>query len=403
MNDEARFGASAGFRRFLIAVSALGLLVAATSVVLLTLQARADRPVRSVQFASLSDPNVVFLQGVADPALDPFTSPVAADFGFDAALFVIPPRNAVSVESPHHRGSDADLLAAGAFGHALVSAREDGDRPAIEVIEETAGRILSAGAEVTGLEDRNRDGIDDDGRFTITAADGSAACVTLGEPRTVALSLGLPVDPADGTAVSGYAWDPFGPCGGRVPPQTGEEVRNGTTAGVFGASPAGDVCDLDALVRRLQVVPIVGEAWAAVHGITMDELPGFVLRQTPVLLLSDTAATDHGLTQGRIVPRLAILQRGTAVLVDERGALTGRCISGSPLRPARPLPVDAEFSGEPWHGFDARFVDDIRPGEVPVDEFVLIDVRSGEPIVRSPGAAGLTGTMAGPTFPRVTG
>jgi hypothetical protein len=404
VNDEQRrFGASAGFRRFLIAVSALGLLVAATSSVVLTLQARSDRPVRDIQFASLSDPNVVFLQAVDDPALDPFTSPVAADLGYDTALFVIPPQNASAVESSHHRASQADMLAAGAFAQRLVAARDAGDRVTIELIESVAEATLGEDAAISGLEDRNRDGRDDDGRFTLTAADGSAACVSLGDPRAVPLSLGLAVDPADGTAVSGYQWDPFGPCGGRVPPQTGQEVKNGTTAGVFGGSANGEVCDVEALADRLAAVPIVGEAWAAVHGITVEELPAFVLSQTPVLLLSDTTATDYGLRNGQIVPRLAILERGTAVLVDDRGTLTARCISGSPLRNARPIPADAEFSGEPWQGFSPRFVDDLRPGEVPVDEFLLVDVRSGDLIVREPGTAGASDTMAGPTFPRFTG
>lgn len=404
MNEEQRrFGASAGFRRFLVAVSALGLLVAGTSAVVLTLQARSDRPVRDVQFASLSDPNVVFLQGVDDPALDPFTSPVAADLGFDVALFVIPPRNAIAVESPHHRASDADMLASGAFAWRLVAIRDRGERVTIDLIEEVAAETLPEGTGLTDFEDRNRDGRDDDGSFTLTAADGSAACITLGDPRTVPLSLGLAVDPADGTAVSGYAWDPFGPCGGRVPPQTGEEVRNGTTSGVFGGSAAGEVCDVPALSERLAAVPIVGQAWAAVHGITVEQLPSFVLSQTPVVLLSDTAVTDYGLRNGQIVPRLAVLERGTAVLVDERGTLTARCISGSPLRAARPIPVEAEFSGDPWQGFDPRFVDDIRPGEVPLDEFRLVDVRSGGLIVREPGASGASPTMAGPTFPRFAG
>ncbi|PZT71125.1 hypothetical protein DN402_02310 [Streptomyces sp. SW4] len=49
------------------------------------------------------------------------------------------------------------------------------------------------------------------------------------------------------------------------------------------------------------------------------------------MLRADTRVTGHGLRGGRPVGGQAVLQAGTAVLVDDRGVPRVRCAGGNPL------------------------------------------------------------------------
>ena len=86
------------------------------------------------------------------------------------------------------------------------------------------------------------------------------------------------------------------------------------------------------LAQALAANPVAREAWETVLGIDAGSFAEHLDGLTPVVLLRDTTVTNHGLERARIVARSAILQRGTAVLVDETGSLQVRCVSGSPLR-----------------------------------------------------------------------
>ncbi|GAP52775.1 serine/threonine protein kinase [Streptomyces azureus] len=51
------------------------------------------------------------------------------------------------------------------------------------------------------------------------------------------------------------------------------------------------------------------------------------------MLRADTGVTNHGFRAGRAAVLQAVLQAGTAVLVDDRGVPRVRCACGNPLRP----------------------------------------------------------------------
>ena len=57
-----------------------------------------------------------------------------------------------------------------------------------------------------------------------------------------------------------------------------------------------------------------------------------------MLLRADTRVTTFSLTDGAVTAQQAVLQAGTAVLVDERGLPRLRCASGSPLPPRHGTP-----------------------------------------------------------------
>jgi hypothetical protein len=375
-------------------LSIVALVVASASGLLLIM--RASNPPGGPLIGTVPDfgPGIVVLEPVDEIGEGVFTPPVAVDLGLDPALVAAPPIDPADLLSPHGRGSPADLLAAGGFGWQIVVRRAAGEVLRISDLRQIAGDVFGLEATLSSLDDRNGDGIDDDGSFTLEARDGSAVCITVGSTRTLAIAQGLQLD-TDGSATHGYSWNSEGPCAGEDD-SPGAGPVTGATAGVFGGSVLGDVCDVGALSASLRSAPGVTGEWVAAQGIAAEQLDEFLAGVTPVVLLDDTAVTDHRLEGSHAQPRQAVLQRGTAVLVDRRGVPVVRCLSGSPLRAPQPLPAVPSFRGTAWPGFRSALVREIAPGPGSVAEFVLVDIASGEAIRRAPGAAGATGVLAGP-------
>jgi len=398
MNQEQRLGSDA-FVRFMRTLSALALLVAVGGVTILTLGANQDTEPPLVEFASGYGPGLVLLEPASTIGPDPFTAPVAVDLGIDQALMAYPPLSAEAFQGPHRRGSSADLLVAGEFGWALVEGRDArGGRLPITEIRLLATEILGPAAIITDLDDINSDGFDDDGSFSVQSMDGSAVCVAPGLRRTLTLAQGHQIDAEDDAAANGLTWESSGPCGTRTTPRELNPAKTGATPGMFGGARSGEVCDVGLLVASLQTNPQAAEGWATVHGIPAENLSDLVGGLTPVILLGDTAVTSFGWRGGQIVPRQSILQRGTSVLVDRRGTLAARCLSGSPLRPPQPLPTTPSFQGEPWPGFGRAFIGEVSASDRDVGEFVLVDIVTGEPIRRAPGVPGALASLAGSVY-----
>jgi hypothetical protein len=389
---------STAFQRFLTVITAMTLLGALGGGFVLVLRANRAPVAARVDFALGSGPGVVALRAVDDVGDRPFTEPVAVDLSIDPVKLVLPPLTAEAAESPHRRGSSADRIVAGYFGYRLVEMRDAGTPPTVRRIAELAEATIGIDGVVSDLLDADRDDMDDDGRFTVTALDGSAVCVTLGERRVLASAQDLAIDPVDRSPSNGLSWSYFGPCDRSSIRRTGADVRVGTTPGTYGGVRTGDVCDVPALVGALTTNAVVGAAWAAVHSIESTEVESFIADLTPVVLLRDTVVTDHGFDNGRIHPYQAVLEKGTAILVDQTGAPRVRCVSGSPLRRPQPLIESVTVIGEPWHGFAVDAVADVPAAPGVSSRFVLVDIRSGDPLIREAGAAGALSELAGPVL-----
>jgi hypothetical protein len=390
---DGDFG-SAGFLRVLGAITAFGLVVAVAGALVLTVHA--DRqPSNGVEFAIGRGIGIVVLQSLDDAGQGPFTSPIAVDLAVDPLLIALPPLNSGALDSPHRRHSAADQMAAGTFGFELVRERDARGELTVAETRRVAERVLGVTAAIEDLDDIDGDRVDDDGRFTLRAVDGSAVCITAEVSRPVAISIALPR--ADGGAVlSGYHWSSFGPCGGPITAQTGSQFRVGTSPGAYGAVERGDVCDVGALSAQLLANEQAALAWAAAAGIDVAEIPTILEALTPVVLLRDTVVTDHGYFDGRISARLAVLQRGTAVLIDEIGRPAVRCMSGSPLRTAPSLPSGVVVEGSAWRGFSLKEVQTVPAAIRPTTTFVLVDVETGLPLTRAAGVNGALSSLAGP-------
>jgi len=119
-------------------------------------------------------------------------------------------------------------------------------------------------------------------------------------------------------------------------------IVSGSSTGLYGGT-GENACDIDKLVAFLQTNPDIGAAWAEVQGIDPSELEDFIRALTPAVLLQNTLVTNHGYSDGEATPFLAVLEAGTAVLVDEDGIPRARCACGNPLL----VPEEEEEEEEP--------------------------------------------------------
>ncbi len=149
------------------------------------------------------------------------------------------------------------------------------------------------------------------------------------------------------------------------------------------------------LVDFLEQNPDKAAAWASVVGIQPSQIRSYVATLTPVILRSDTRVTNHGWANGRANPIPAVLQAGTAVLVDQYGQPVAKCYCGNPLSPPEPLSKPV-YTGPRWTGFSPTSITVINQSTTVVNVFVLVNVRTGQQFGRP---AGTTGASDGPVPP----
>lgn len=158
----------------------------------------------------------------------------------------------------------------------------------------------------------------------------------------------------------------------------------GDHPGVYG-SRAAALCDTTELVDQLRTRPAVARAWAQLVGITVDRIPATIDRLTPVLLTHDTAVTNSEYRDGQPRTFPAILEAGTAVLVDDHGQPRVKCSCGNPLRPTTTAGRDINLTGDPWTGFRTDQVVTVTPTPKPVTTLPTVDVTTGDDTVIGTG------------------
>lgn len=176
-------------------------------------------------------------------------------------------------------------------------------------------------------------------------------------------------------------------------PGAGGGAVVGSAPGLYGGTQDQTSCDPEKLVNFLESDPDKAAAWAQVQGIEPGGIRAFVAGLTPVLLRRDTRVLNHGYRDGRPTPRPAVLQAGTAVLVDDFGIPRVKCACGNPLDEPPPVTTATTYTGTRWSGFDPAGVVVVR-ADVRVDVFVLVDVRTGNPFRRPTATKGGDDTPA---------
>lgn len=196
----------------------------------------------------------------------------------------------------------------------------------------------------------------------------------------------------------GYTSDtPFTPSAGDGEPVSPPPEPGGTVAsdapGLYGGSREDARCDPQQMVDFLESHPPRAEAWAETRGLSAGDIRGYVAELTPVLLRSDTAVTNHGFTDGEAVAIPAVLQAGSAVLVDSTGTPVTKCACGNPLT-APPTGTEVTFRGAEWQHFSASSVTTIESSTTVNTDITLVDVDTGDIVVRPTGTEGDRDTPA---------
>ena len=175
---------------------------------------------------------------------------------------------------------------------------------------------------------------------------------------------------------------------------------SGGQPGLYGGTNKAGTCDATAIASYLAANPSKAKAWVdalnadptlAWSGgskITTAQIGQYLTEMTPVVLLRDTRVTNHGFSNGKATPRQAVLQSGTAVLVDRYGTPRVKCACGNPLTKPVEQTTKVTYTGTQWPGFDPAVIVIVQPTTVVIETFVIVNVSTGAVIERPPGSDG---------------
>ncbi|MFE4627461.1 DUF6777 domain-containing protein [Streptomyces mirabilis] len=160
---------------------------------------------------------------------------------------------------------------------------------------------------------------------------------------------------------------------------------SGSTPGLYGGAHNTASCDVEKQVKALQAEPAKNKAFASVEGVQPSAVPAYLRSLTPVQLRMDTRVTNHGYRGGAATDYQAVLQTGTAVLVDGHGVPRVRCACGNPLTPAVAQRTVPRRTGDTWASYRSQNVVVVLPATTTIDVFVIYDPHLDEWVGRHRG------------------
>ncbi|MCD2195253.1 hypothetical protein LQ327_17940 [Actinomycetospora endophytica] len=203
---------------------------------------------------------------------------------------------------------------------------------------------------------------------------GGVAGFLLWQARTAAAS-DTTLEPTNSATADAFM-PAHGPDASVTPPpaQSGGAVT-GSTPGLFGGTLDNSSCDQDQLSQFLGTHQDKAAAWAGAEGIDVGDISTYVHHLTPVTLRADTYITNHGFRDGELTSFPAVLEAGTAVLVDGYGTPRVKCYCGNPVS-APPHHQPSHFEGRPWARFAAVTVIVIQPAPVVVQNLTVVNIQN---------------------------
>ncbi|MFF4505247.1 DUF6777 domain-containing protein [Streptomyces sp. NPDC001401] len=162
---------------------------------------------------------------------------------------------------------------------------------------------------------------------------------------------------------------------------------DGGAPGLYGGTRNISSCDVEQQIKALRAAPSKNTAFASVAGVGPSRVPAYLRSLTPVQLRMDTRVTNHGYRNGAATGYQAVLQAGTAVLVDGHGVPRVRCACGNPLTPpvAQTTP---RRTGDSWPSYRSSNVVVVTPAPQIINIFVIYDPDHDEWISRHRGDTG---------------
>ncbi|MGW1953066.1 DUF6777 domain-containing protein [Streptomyces sp. NPDC001920] len=163
---------------------------------------------------------------------------------------------------------------------------------------------------------------------------------------------------------------------------------DGGAPGLYGGSRKVAACDVEKQIDYLEAAPDKNRAFASVARVDADDVPSYLRSLTPVQLRMDTRVTNHGYRDGAATEYQAVLQTGTAVMVDDRGVPRVRCACGNPLTPPVAQQGTLRRTGDSWPSYSSSNVVVVSPSTTVVKVFVIYDHERKEWIARERGDDG---------------
>ena len=180
---------------------------------------------------------------------------------------------------------------------------------------------------------------------------------------------------------------PASPATGSAPANAVRAVDGGAP-GLYGGTRNISSCDVERQIKALQAAPPKNTAFASVADVAPAQVPAYLRALTPVQLRMDTRVTNHGYRDGAATSYQAVLQAGTAVLVDGHGVPRVRCACGNPLTPPVAQQTTPKRTGDTWPSYRPSNVVVVTPAPQIINIFVIYDPGHGEWISRHRGDTG---------------
>ncbi|WP_329243309.1 hypothetical protein OG223_05770 [Streptomyces sp. NBC_01478] len=181
---------------------------------------------------------------------------------------------------------------------------------------------------------------------------------------------------------------------------------DGGAPGLYGGTQNVSSCDVEKQIKALKAAPSKNQAFASVVGVQPAGVPAYLRSLTPVQLRMDTRVTNHGYRDGAATAYQAVLQAGTAVLVDNHGVPRVRCACGNPLSPPVAQQTTPKRTGDTWSSYRPQNVVVVTPAPQIINIFVIYDPHSGDWFGRHHGDTGRhdhkTPPPVNPASPSVT-
>ena len=174
---------------------------------------------------------------------------------------------------------------------------------------------------------------------------------------------------------------------------------SGGTPGLYGGTLNNAECNKEQMITFLEQNADKAKAWAQVQEIQPNQIREYIGQLTPVILEADTRVTNHGFLSGQPTARQAVLQKGSAVLIDKFGEPRARCYCGNPLRAPVAQTGSATFTGPTWPAFDPGNLQVVTPAPAPLTAVTLKDEKTGNGITRPIGSSGAQDAVAPPPPP----
>ncbi|QFQ95159.1 hypothetical protein F9278_01950 [Streptomyces phaeolivaceus] len=163
---------------------------------------------------------------------------------------------------------------------------------------------------------------------------------------------------------------------------------DGASPGLYGGTRNVASCDVEKQIEVLGANPAKNDAFASVAGVKSSGVPAHLRSLTPVQLRMDTRVTNHGYRDGAATSYQAVLQAGTAVLVDDRGVPRVRCACGNPLKQPVAQKTTPEPKGDSWPSYRPQNVVVVEGSTTIVKVFVLYDAEHDDWFTRPRGDTG---------------